>query len=60
MADKKELEIKNRILLDDLDAWQAHLEAMWGQKVPHRLLASFIYTFPFMRSSILYQQMRYT
>lgn len=33
LADKKELEIKNRILAGDLELWQDHLEAMWGQQV---------------------------
>ena len=33
LSEKKDLEVKNRILERDLVAWQDHLEEMWGNKV---------------------------
>ena len=33
LQDKKELEIKNRILVKDLMTWQDHVEELWGREV---------------------------
>ena len=38
MQEKKEVELKNKILLKDLMTWQDHLEELWGREVRCKLL----------------------
>lgn len=33
MQEKKELELKNKVLSKDLATWQDHVEELWGSKV---------------------------
>lgn len=33
LQEKKELELKNKILVKDLSTWQDHVEELWGREV---------------------------
>ena len=33
MQEKKELELKNKVLVKDLITWQDHVEELWGREV---------------------------